>query len=98
MNDITKNTIYPNSKIKQSRFIIQCRISQKINQIFKILRLYSFAFTASALDKTFTQRYFLPSKIEIVWMLFSNKIEEQRRPKIRENLRTANFNPKFTGY
>ena len=51
-------------------FVIQYRISQQINQIFEILGLYCFAFTALTIDKTFTQRNFLPSKIEIV---FSNK-------------------------
>ena len=45
-------------------FIIQYRISQRINQIFEILELYCFAFTALKIDKTFTQGNFLPSKIE----------------------------------
>ena len=71
MNKITKNTT--NSKIKKSIFIIQFRISQRINQVFEILRLYCFAFTALAIDKTFTQRNFLPSKIEIVSMYFPKK-------------------------
>ena len=73
MNKITKNTMCPNSKLKKSIFVIQYRISQRINQIFEILRLYCFAFTALALEKTFTQRNFLPSKIEIVSMYFPNK-------------------------
>ena len=58
----------PNSKIKKSISIIQYRILQRINQIFEILGLYCFAFTAIAIDKTFTQRNFLPGKIEIVSM------------------------------
>ena len=98
MNKKTKNTICPNSKIRKSIFIIQYRISQRINQIFEILGLYCFAFTALAIKKTFTQRNILPSKIETVSMYFPIKNYNQMRPKIRENLRTANFNPKFTGY
>ena len=70
MNKITKNTICPNSKIKKSIFIIQYRIPQQIDQIFEILGLYCLAFTALAIDKTFTQRNFLPSKIEIVSCIF----------------------------
>ena len=65
MNKITKNTICSNSKVKKSIFIIQYRISQRINQIFEIVELYCFAFTALAINKTFTQRNFLPSKIKI---------------------------------
>ena len=44
------------SKLKNQKsiFIIQYRISQQINQIFKILGQYCFAFTALAIDKTFT--------------------------------------------
>ena len=41
-------------KNQKSIFIKQYRISQLINQIFKILELYCFAFTALAIDKTFT--------------------------------------------
>ena len=74
MNKITKNTICPNSKIKKSIFIISHRVSQQINQIYEILRLYCFAFTALAIDKTFTQGSFLISKIEIVFMHFPIKI------------------------
>ena len=58
---------------------------------------YCFAFTALEIDKTFTKRYFLSSKIKIMSMCFPIKIEEQTRPKICEKLRTANFNTKFTG-
>ena len=76
---------------------MQYSISQRINQIFEILGLYCFAFTALAIDKTFTQRNFLPSKIEIVPLYFPIKIYEQLRPKIRKNFRAADFNPKFTG-
>ena len=47
---------------------MQYRISQRTNQIFQILGLYCFAFTALAIDKTFTLRNFLRSKIEIVSM------------------------------
>ena len=98
MNKITKNTICPNFKIKKLIFLIQHRISQRNNQIFKIFGLYWFAFTALAIEETFTQRNFSPSTIEIVSMYFPiKKFQEQMRPKIRENLRTANFNPKFTG-
>ena len=71
MNKISKNTI---SKLKKSIFIIQYRIPQRINQIFEILELCYFAFTASAVDKPFTQRNFLPSKIETVSMYFPIKI------------------------
>ena len=74
MNKITKNSICPNLKIKKSIFIAQYRISQRINQIFEILGLYCFAFTALAIDKTFTQRNFLPSKSEIVSIYFPIKI------------------------
>ena len=68
MNKITKNTISPKSKIKKLIFITQYCISLRINQIFEILGLYCFAFTGLAINKTFTQRNFLPSKIEIVSM------------------------------
>ena len=54
--------------MKKSIFVVQYRISQQINQIFEILGLYCFAFIALAIDKTFTQRNFLSSKIEIVSM------------------------------
>ena len=74
MKKITKNTICPNSNIKKSIFITQHRISLRINQIFEVLDLYCFAFTALAIDKTFTQRNFLPSKIKIVSMYFPTKI------------------------
>ena len=74
MNKITKNTICPNSKLKMSIFIIQYCISQRINQIFKILELNWFAFTALAIDKTFIQRNFLPNKIESVSLYFPIKI------------------------
>ena len=60
MNKITKSTICPNAKIKKSMFIIQYRISPRINQICEILELYCFAFTALVIDKTFTQRKFNP--------------------------------------
>ena len=59
MNDIVKNTICPNSKIKKSMSIVQYRISQRINQIFEILGLYCFAFTPLAIDKTFTLLNFI---------------------------------------
>ena len=62
--------MYPNSKIKKSSFIIQYRILQRISQIFEILGRYCFAFTALAIDKTFTQRNFLPSEIEILSVHF----------------------------
>ena len=68
MNKINK------SKFKNSISITHYRMSQRIYQIFEILRLYCFAFTALAIDKTFTQRNFLPSKIEIVPMYFPIKI------------------------
>ena len=74
MNKTTKNTICPNSKLKKSIFIIQYCISQQINQIFEILGVFCFAFTALAIVKSFTQRNFLPSKIEIVSMYFPIKI------------------------
>ena len=61
-------------KNKKSIFIIQYRISQRIKPIFEILGLYCFAFTALAIDKAFTLRNFLPSKIEIVSMHFQIKI------------------------
>ena len=68
MNKITQNTIGYTSifkNLKKAIFIIQYRISQRINQIFEILGPYCFAFTALEIDKTFTQRNFLPTKIEI---------------------------------
>ena len=74
MNKITKNTVCPNSKMKKLIFIIQNRKSQHINQIFEILGMYCFAFTALAINKTFTQRNFLRSKIEIVSTYFPIKI------------------------
>ena len=49
-------------------------MSQPINQIFEILELYFFAFTALAIEKTFSQSNFLPSKIEIVSIYFPIKI------------------------
>ena len=64
----------PKFKNQKSIFIIQYRISQQINQIFEILVLCCFAFTALAINKTFTQRNFLPSKIEILSMYFPIKI------------------------
>ena len=79
-------------------YLYEFRISQRIYPIFEILELYPFAFTALAIDKTFTQRNFLSSKIEIVSMYFLINIYKQMKPRICENLRTANFNPKFTGY
>ena len=42
---------------------LQYHISQQINVIFEILGLYCFAFTALAIDKTFTQHNYIPSKI-----------------------------------
>ena len=80
MNKITKQHYM--SKFKKSIFIILYRTSQRISWN---LRTYWFAFTALAIDKTFTQRSFLPSKIEIVSMYFLIKIQEQMRPKICEN-------------
>ena len=77
MNKITKNTVCPNSRIKKSIFIIQHRISHWNNQIFEILGLYCFAFTALAIDKTITQCNFLPSKIEIVSMYFPIKFNNK---------------------
>ena len=70
MNKIVKNTICSNSKIKKSIFIIQYRISQRIDHIFEILGLYGFAFTALAINKTFTPHNFLPIKIEILSITF----------------------------
>ena len=49
-------------------------MSQRINQMFEILALFCFAFTALAIDKTFTQRNLLPSKTEIVSKYFPIKI------------------------
>ena len=83
MNKITKNPMCPNLKIKKSVFFKQYRISQRINQNFEVLGMYYFAFTALVIDKSFTQRNFLPIKIEIVSMYFPIKIEKQLRPKIR---------------
>ena len=73
MNKITKNTalLCPNSKIKKSIFIIEYRIWKRINQIFEILEI--FAFTALAIDKTFFQRNFLPTKIEVMSMYVQTK-------------------------
>ena len=67
------------SKFKNQKvnFYYQYRISQRINQIFEILVLYCFAFTALAIDKTLTQRNFLPSKTEIVSMYFLIKIKNK---------------------
>ena len=99
MNKITKNTTCANSKIKKSIFITQYHLQPRINQIFEILRLYCFALTALAMDKTVTQGNFLPSKTEILSMYFPTKFKNKLvRPKICENLETANSNPRFTGY
>ena len=68
MNKIAKNTVCPSSSMKKTIFIIQYHISQQINQIFEILELKCLAFTALTIDKTFTQRNCLPSKIEIASM------------------------------
>ena len=46
----------------------------RINQIFEIFGMYGFAFTDLAIEKTFTQLNFLPSKIKIVSMYFPMKI------------------------
>ena len=75
MNKITKNTTskFKNQKMNFCFTVLYC-ISQRINQIFEILGLYCLAFTALAIDKTFTQRNFLPSKIEIASMYFLIKI------------------------
>ena len=70
MNEITKNPTCLNSKIKKSVFTLQYRILQQINQIFEIFELYRVAFIALAIEKTFTQRNFLPGKIEIVSIYF----------------------------
>ena len=59
------------SKFKNQKVnFIQYSISQQIKQIFEILGLYCFAFTAIAIDKVFTLRNFLPNKIEIVSLYF----------------------------
>ena len=42
--------------------------------MFEILELYCFAFTALAIDKTFTQRNFKSSNVEIVSIYFPIKI------------------------
>ena len=76
MNKITKNTTCSNSK-NQFLLFIQYRISQRINQIFEILGLYCFAFTALAINKTFTQRSFLPSKINILSIYFPKKFKNK---------------------
>ena len=70
MNKITKNTTCTNSKIKKSIFIIQYRISQQINQIFDVLRLHCFAFTALAIDKIFTQRNFFQARLKLCQCVF----------------------------
>ena len=61
MNKITKNTIiiskFKNQEINFHYTVAYCT-SQRINQVFEILELYSFAFTASAIDKTFTHATF----------------------------------------
>ena len=64
------------SKFKNQKliFIIHYLIPQQINQIFEILGLNCIAFTVAVIDRTFTQRNFLPSKIEIVSMHFPIKI------------------------
>ena len=82
-------------KNQKSIFIILYRTPQRINRIFEILGLDCFAFAASAIDKTFTQRNFLPSKVEIVSMYFPIKIKEQMMPKIRENLKYSKFQSKI---
>ena len=76
MNKVTKNIICPNSKIKKSIFIVQYRVYY--NELTRFSKSWDctacFAFTALAIDKTFTQGNFLPSKIEIVSMNFPLKI------------------------
>ena len=62
------------------------------------MELYGFAFTALAIDETFTLHNFLPTMNEIVSIYFPIKTKEQMRPKICENLITTNFKSKFTGY
>ena len=62
------------SKFKKLIFVMQYRISKRINQVFEILGLHCIAYTALAIDKTFTQSNFLLSKIEIVSMYFPIKI------------------------
>ena len=49
-------------------------MSEQINHIFEILKLYCFSFTALVTEKTFTKHNFLPIKIEIVSMYFPLKI------------------------
>ena len=57
--------------------------------------LHCFDFTALGIDKTITLRNNIsPTKNEFRQFIFQLKLT----PKIRENLGTANFNPKFTGY
>ena len=63
------------------------RISQRINQIFEILGLYCFAFNIFSNRQNFyTTQLFTQQDWNCV-NVFSNK-----------NIRTANFNPEFTGY
>ena len=50
---------------QKSIFILQYRILQQISQIFEILGLYWLAFTALAMDKTFTQRNFYQARFKL---------------------------------
>ena len=70
-------------------------ITTKQPDFWSLLGLYCFDFTALAIDKTFTQ-LFAKQEWIIVSIYFPIKTEAQRRPKSRENLKTATFNSKFT--
>ena len=70
MNKIIKNTIYVQIQKLNFYYTVAYGVSQRINQIFEILRLYCFAFTALAIDKTFTQRNFLPARLKLRQRIF----------------------------
>ena len=73
MNKTTKNTIlYVQIQKSKSQFLLYSTvISQQINQDFETIL---FCFHSVSNDKTFSQRSFLPSKIEIVSMYFPIEI------------------------
>ena len=75
MNDITTvRTLYVQIQKPKRQFYYTVPYITTNNQIFEILGLYCFAVTVLTIDKTFTKRNFLPSKIEIVPNYFPIKI------------------------
>ena len=95
MNKITKNTICLNSKIKKEIFIIQYRILQQINQIFEILGLRCFAFTALAIEKTSTPRNFFTKQDWNRVIVVSDKNLKTNEAENSWNLKNSEFQSKI---